>query len=434
MSNNQSKRARQLSRLIELNHLAARLDSSTLLQTIVDMAAELTQSDYCSILIHDPQADELRFIAGPWLHMPVLAKISVPVEGSIAGATLRYNEPQLLTAAEQDSRLYRRVEELLGIRTRTLLSVPVRFREQVLGVLQAVNRTEGEYDHEDTAFLLSLAAQAGAALYLQQLETQIVEMQAKVGALEEHKTSFISITSHELRTPLGIILGNATFLRQMLNNPEFRPHLDAIVISALRLKEVIESLGRADNLQSGTARLRAEEVDLNALIADVATGNQAEANRRKIQLTIHLEQDNLIVEAEADKIVVVLQNLLRNALAFTDEGGFVQVSSQRIPGYAQVTVTDTGIGIPTGEQGRIFERFYQVESHLTRHHGGMGLGLSVARAMIELHGGQIWVESQVGRGSTFSFVLPEKQVLSKLPEPKEVPASQPDSAGLNRNH
>ncbi len=416
MPDNPSKRARQLNRLIELNHLSARLDPAALLQSIVEMAAELTQSDYCSILVYDPPSESLKFVAGPWLQMPMLALINVPLEGSIAGETYRDNEVIQLTRVEQDVRLFHTVEDLLGIRTRSLLSVPVRHRDVVLGVLQAVNKYDGEYNHEDTAFLLSLAAHAGSAVYHQQLEARLDQVELALDELEQRKTDFISITSHELRTPLGIILGNATFLREMIPGPDFRPQLDAIVISALKLKELVESLTKAENLQSGTARLRAEAVDINALVEDLATGYQSEAWRKEITLVTALSPDENIVAGEADKIAGIIQNLLRNALTFTDKGGHIQISTQHLPGYVQVAVTDTGIGIPESEQDLIFNRFYQVESHLTRRHGGMGLGLSVAKAMVDLHGGQIWVESQEGRGSTFAFVLPIAHPDSSLPE------------------
>ena len=99
---------------------------------------------------------------------------------------------------------------------------------------------------------------------------------------------------------------------------------------------------------------------------------------------------------------------MRNAIAFSDEGGFVLVRAERLPGYVKVSVIDNGIGIPARDLPHIFERFYQVEAHNTRHHGGMGLGLSVARVMVKLHGGEIWVESMEGRGSNFTFMLPER--------------------------
>jgi two-component system sensor histidine kinase VicK len=112
------------------------------------------------------------------------------------------------------------------------------------------------------------------------------------------------------------------------------------------------------------------------------------------------------VDGDASKIGVALSNLIKNSTAFTDAQGHVFVVAEKIPGYVKVSVIDDGIGIPSKDLPRIFDRFYQVESHLTRKHGGMGLGLSVAKVMVELHGGRIWAESVEGKGSNFTFILP----------------------------
>jgi signal transduction histidine kinase len=405
-----SNRTRQLNRFIELNHLSARLDPQAVLQSIVDIAAELTQSDYCSILIYDPIQKHLKFAAGPWLQISALANQIIPVEGSIAGESLQTKRVLSLTNANQDPRVYHTVEKTLGIITHNLLSVPIIYREQALGVIQAVNKKEGtQYNHEDTGLLMSLAAHTAGILYLQQLENDKFHIQESLNDLEKRKSEFIAITSHELRTPLGVILGNATFARELLPTKDLKPQLDAIVLSALRLKEIVESLSRSDNLDTGNARLHISNVDLNQLLEDMITAYQSEARRKSIQLIIKIPREPVEVEGEAEKIAVIMQNLLRNALSFTDTNGSIHVSLQKIPGYAQITVSDTGIGIPESELDLIFDRFYQVASHMTRKHGGMGLGLSVAKSMVELHNGQIWVKSEPKKGSVFSFVLPTKQ-------------------------
>jgi signal transduction histidine kinase len=406
MPEHPSKRARQLSRLIELNHLSASLDSGTFLQSLVEIGAELTSSDFCSILALDADRQQLRFIAGPWLQMPRLQSITVPLDGSIAGETFLTNQSILVNDAETDPRLYSQVQTVLEMRTRKLLSVPIRRQEVVLGVMQAVNKFTGDYDHEDTAFLFSLAAQAGTMLHIMQMEKAAADLAAEAQALEERKDNFIAITSHELRTPLGVILGNATFLRELLHNPELAPQIEAITISALRMKEVIESLTHADHVQSGTARLRLHQVNLNQLLEDLVASYQGEALRNGLSLELELPEQPVTIDGEAEKLGVAIQNLLRNALTFTDSGGSIQVSLRPLDGYAQISVSDTGIGIPESDLELVFDRFYQVESHLTRRHGGMGLGLSVAKAMVEMHGGQIWVQSTPGHGSTFVFILP----------------------------
>ena len=130
------------------------------------------------------------------------------------------------------------------------------------------------------------------------------------------------------------------------------------------------------------------------------------AEQRKITLRMDVSRADLPVEGDAEKIGMALSNLVKNALTFTNEGGHILVAAEQLPGYVKVMISDDGIGIPAKDMQSIFDRFYQVEQHLTRRHGGMGLGLSIARDLIEAHGGQIWVESVEGKGSRFSFILP----------------------------
>ena len=128
------------------------------------------------------------------------------------------------------------------------------------------------------------------------------------------------------------------------------------------------------------------------------------------------EGRELWVDIDGGKISIVLSNLLKNALTFTNDGGHVVIRGEQKPEYVTVTVQDDGLGIPAKDLPRIFDRFYQVESHLTRRHGGMGLGLSVAKVMIEMHGGRIWAESKEGEGSSFTFLLPSNKKVEETPQ------------------
>ena len=234
--------------------------------------------------------------------------------------------------------------------------------------------------------------------------------------LDRLKSDFIAITSHELRTPLGVILGHATFLRELLGD-ENREQVDVIIKSASRLKEIVESLGDMDNQDAGGARLRPGMVSLTRVIQDAVDAFSDMASSRNITLKSRLGTDDLNVEGDEAKISVALSNLVKNALIFTDDGGHVIILGQRLPGFVKVSVVDDGIGIPAKDLPHIFERFYQAEAHLTRRHGGMGLGLSVAKAMIDMHGGRIWAESSEGAGSTFSFLLPLKAAVGRISAP-----------------
>jgi signal transduction histidine kinase len=238
------------------------------------------------------------------------------------------------------------------------------------------------------------------------LEKNIQASKNEARELEQMKNDFIAITSHELRTPLGLILGHSTFLRELVGN-EHQDQVDTIIRNASKLKEIIESLSSMDNQQSGTASLRSRMISVARVIEDVASSFREMAIQKGVALKVEKDPNQeLLIDADGSKISIALSNLVKNAIMFTNEGGNIIIRGDGLPGAIKVVVEDDGVGIPVKDQPHVFERFYQVESHLTRRHGGMGLGLSVAKAMIEMHNGKIWIESAEGRGSKFIFVLP----------------------------
>jgi len=145
---------------------------------------------------------------------------------------------------------------------------------------------------------------------------------------------------------------------------------------------------------------------MSRVAEDVILTFQDEAKSKNITLIGEWGNMPHFIEADGVKINIALSNLVKNALQYTNSGGIVQVNVGDESGYVKVTVSDNGVGIPSRDLSKVFDRFFQVEEHLTRKHGGMGLGLAVAKSMIELHGGRIWVESEAGKGSTFTFLLP----------------------------
>ncbi len=225
-------------------------------------------------------------------------------------------------------------------------------------------------------------------------------------ALQHRQDEFIGITSHELRTPLGLVLGHATFLQATVTDPSQQEHVSVIIQSAVRIKEIIETATQADNYQTGTARLRLHTVNLNTLVQSLCDAFREEATEKGIRLQAEVPSPPLVVDGDPEKIRIILKNLIENALAFTDRGGNVWVSLAQHGDYAQISVRDDGVGIPEESLEHVFERFYQVEEHLTRRHSGMGLGLSVARDLAALHGGRIEAESREGEGSCFTLYLP----------------------------
>jgi signal transduction histidine kinase len=299
------------------------------------------------------------------------------------------------------------VDQVLDFETISILAVPILYGDQTLGVMEAVNKTgNAHYTEEDVAILETLAAYAAIALFSTALMEEVHLAHQNLEELERMKSDFIAIASHELRTPLGLVLGHATTLQEANKDKSLSPQLKVMVRSAERLKEIIEQMSNLNAEQVGKARVHRSQVSISQLIQEVCSSFTKAARHKNITLSIEVPSANLVVEADPEKISLALGNIIENALTFTDDNGHVWVRAERVPGHVRVSVIDNGIGIPAKDLHRVFDRFFQVESHATRRHGGMGLGLSVAKVMVEMHGGQIWAESVEGKGSNFSFLLP----------------------------
>ena len=405
-----NERIDHLERLLEVvRGLTTAPDLESFLQTVINEATELTNSELASILEYDEAAEELRFLAMHWFQRDLLRPMGVPLEGSAAGWVYRRGQPLIIQDAKMDQRHFKVVDRVTKHETNSLVAVPLMVRGEAVGVLEALNKKDhAHYTEEDLTILETLGALAAQAMQNFSLQKKVRDSSVELAELERLKTDFIAIASHELRTPLGLILGHATFLREMAA-PEYAEQLDMIIRNATKLKEIVENLSDVDNVQKGAARLRNQKVSMAKIVEDVILTFQDEAKTRNITLQSKLGDSPFYLDADEVKLGIALSNLVKNAVQFTEPGGNVTVKVEEEDSYIKVSVIDDGIGITSKDLPRVFERFFQAESHLTRHYGGMGLGLAVAKAMIEIHNGRIWVESEEGKGSTFIFLLPVEQ-------------------------
>jgi len=400
--------AKLLARLLEVTrNLGTLVDLETYLQSILSAATELTDSETASLMEYDDATQELRFKYVPWFHREAISSAKIPLNASAAGWIFLHVKPLVIDDVKNDPRHYGKIDDLASFTTRSLLGVPLILHGRPMGVFEVFNKAgDSHYTEEDILILETLASLAMTALQNEALESNVISSQNEARDLDRLKSEFIAITSHELRTPLGLILGHSTFLRELVGN-EYQEQVDAIIRSATKLKEIIESLSSVDNYQTGGASLRSRKVSVSRIIEDVSASFRDMAVQKGITLKVEVERDqDLLVDADGSKIAIVMSNLVKNALTFTNDSGHVTIRTGLESGFVKVVVKDNGVGIPAKDLSHIFERFYQVESHLTRRHGGMGLGLSVAKVMIEMHGGRIWAESTEGLGSTFTFLLP----------------------------
>ena len=401
------RRVQQLERLLELGrNLSSLLDLDPLLQTIIDAASDLTYCQEASILIYDKEEDNLSFVAAPWFKREKLGEIRVPLHDSIAGRVFTFGEPVMVSDATNDERIYRYVDRFTGFETHSLLAVPMMFKGETFGVLTAVNKLSGIFTNEDKVILENLASQAAIAIQNANFLQETQKAYQELADLDTMKSDFIAITSHELRTPLGLILGHAAFMQESLPE-EYQDQMDVIVRSASRLKAIVDDLSKVNSFQTGESGINWQQIDANQLMTGLAQTLREYAAEKQLHIQLSLTSEPMLIYADPEKLNIAVNHLMRNAMDYTDPDGIITLITEKLPGFVKISVQDTGIGIPEKDQARIFERFYQVEDHMTRKHGGMGLGLSVAQQMVEMHKGHIEVASKEGVGSTFTILLPQ---------------------------
>lgn len=227
--------------------------------------------------------------------------------------------------------------------------------------------------------------------------------------LEKLKEEFIDIAAHELRTPLAIILGFASVLSEELADiPDstVSESVQAIVSAANRLKTIVNELVDFAAVRSSTPEGTGDRFDLNRLIEQAVRAVSYEANQAEVKIVIQPSGRPLLMSGDRIMLTQAIGHLLDNAIKFNHPSGTVYVRAFQEDEKIVLELEDTGVGIPVAEQGRIFDMFYQVERHMTRRQGGLGMGLAIAKRAIELHGGRIEVSSTVGKGSCFRISLP----------------------------
>jgi signal transduction histidine kinase len=387
-------------RLLEISRtLISTLDINALLEQIVVAATELTDTVASSILLVDKRTGVLRFEAAVDTTGISLASIAVPIESSIAGWVVTTGEPLVIADVSNEPRWSSKVDEESEFQTRNMLAVPMRTHNKVIGCLEAVNKYDDQpFTDEDVNTLTTLAAQAAIAIENARLFQQ---------------SDLISEMVHELRTPLAAITATThVLLRPEVTDEHRNEMVDTIREETQRLTRMTTEFLDLARLESGRSRIARDPVDMTEVLRETVETVTPQADTRKIDLTLEIAPPELpTIKGDEEKLKQVLLNLLTNAIKYNREEGQVNVHATRGDNCIAVSVSDTGFGISEENLPHIFEKFYRVADHegFTQ---GTGLGLAVAKRIVEGHGGQISVESKVGEGTTFRFTIPIPEACS----------------------
>lgn len=400
--------AEQLARLIEVSvTLNSTLDQDELLQFIIRTATEILDCESVSILLYDEKRDRLFFAAATGSDPKKLSETPVPLEKSLAGTIFRENKVVCLSDVQHDARNFLAVSKLVNIEVKNLLGVPMRIHDNPTGVLEALNKRDGDFDESDADILAVIASQAAVAIHNARMVEALQDANDDLRDADQLKTNFLALASHELRTPLGVIIGYATFLQQ--ESPgELSEHAKQVLNAAMQMRALVDAMTNMDMLRSSEMIMHRVVLPIQQIMLDAYNDvkNLAEAKSQKVILD--MKEIPLPVKCDPEKLKSAFVNLLDNAIRFTPEHGKITLGAIPQAGGGVLSwVQDNGIGIPQGELKKIFKEFYQIEPHTTRTHGGMGIGLSIAKGLIEAHGGKIWAESPgPGKGATFKVLMP----------------------------
>jgi PAS domain S-box-containing protein len=395
------------------NVLSSSLDYEETLRSVANLAVP-TMADWCAVDILG-ERDTLRRIAVAHVD-PKKVEFArsleerYPADPKAPGGVhevMRTGHPAfmshiplaLLEAAARDAEHLRIIREL---RLTSYMCVPLIIRGKAIGAITFVSAESGrEYTHADVRFAAELATRAALAV-----ENARAYQQAHEAS--RLKDEFLATLSHELRTPLNAVLGYARMMRAQTISPDkAKGAWDVVERNATALKQIIEDVLDVSRIVAGRLRLNVEPVDLPAIIDEAIATVRPAADAKGVRIETLIEPLSTPISGDASRLQQILWNLLSNAIKFTRRDGKVQVRLSRVNSHVEVVVSDTGRGIAPSFLPFVFERFRQADASFSREHGGLGLGLAIARQLVELHGGTIEASSGgIDSGSSFTVKLP----------------------------
>jgi signal transduction histidine kinase len=391
-------------------------DVGAYLQTMAETITRILSVDTTGALILDATGDAL-IALGPGLRTSAAEHGSgtdrLPLSESSPLVDVYFSGMPYLAADVRDDLALPRAFATAGIRA--LLAVPLAVRGERRGILYVASHRPGAFTPEDQALLSVVAARVGLLVENAELAQRRAELEREQ-ARQQVRQEFVGIVSHELKTPVAVI---KAYVEALLDRAEHHGDAEGARIlarveeQAERMLDLINDLLDLQRLQSGLIALEESRFDLAELAVHVA--EELQATTAMHRLSVHADAP-VVVHADRRRIEEVLVNLLENAIKYSPQGGAITVMARRVPRHdgageqAVVAVSDRGIGIAPADLPHVFERFYQAAGgRLHKGVRGLGVGLFIAREIVELHGGAMWVESAEGEGSTFYLTLPIEQ-------------------------
>ncbi len=396
--------------------VSSTLDLETVLTRIVSHAVQLSGTDGGAIYEYDEPSEEFLLRATDHMEEELInalranpPRIGDGVVGRAAASREPVEVPNILEERTYAPRM-REMLERFGFRAS--LAVPLLREDRIVGGLVVRRKSTGAFRPEVIELLKTFATQSVLAIQNARLFREIEDKSRQIEAANRHKSEFLANMSHELRTPLNAIIGFSEVLGERMFgelNEKQAEYTDDILTSGRHLLSLINEILDLSKVEAGRMELEVATFDLPLAIDNARTFVRERATKHGINLDVTVDERLGDFVGDERKIKQILLNLLSNAVKFTPEGGRIGIKARQADGSVwRFLSVDTGIGISREDQAKIFEEFRQVGGDYAHKREGTGLGLTLAKKFVELHGGKIWVESEVGKGSTFGFTLPER--------------------------
>lgn len=419
---------RRAAELATVNSISQALASQLNLKELIELVGEQMRDLFRANIVYLALLDKkTRTITFPYQYGDDLKPMKLG-EG-LTSRILLSGEPLLINQSVKT-----KTEELgvnqIGVPAASYLGVPIPVGDEVIGVLSVQSTVEeNRFDERDQGLLATIAASVGVAIRKAKLFEEVKQARQEAEAARktaeqanEAKSAFLSTVSHELRTPLTSVLGFAKIIKKRLEDKVFpltdrtdpktartieqvSENLSVVVAEGERLTHLINDVLDLAKIEAGKMEWNMGTVSITEVIERAIAATTALFYQKNIPLEREFELELPDITGDRDKLIQVVVNLLSNAVKFTDRGSVTCRAFTR-NGEVVVSVADTGIGIAPQDHAAVFEQFRQVGDTLTDKPKGTGLGLPISKEIIEHHGGRIWLESEVGKGSTFSFALP----------------------------
>lgn len=414
------RRLKDMAALVDMaKQVTGNLKPRDVLQTTVQILQGLLNARASTITMLSEDGSELVVVAAVGIEATYL-RAKMKLGEGVSGEVVRTGELVYIRDAHSEAN-FLFFDEVV----RSLLVVPLVIRDETIGTMAVDSARSNAFSDSDIQLMTIAAAQVSVAIanarFIEELEKRATELAIAYEELKESdrlKDELVQNVSHELRTPLTFVKGYVDLVLEGemgVITPRQQDALDIVADKTTDITRLIEDIVTLQRISS--SNLQREFVSLTELIETSVEGHKLVADRKGLRVTHSLPESGALVWVDRARINQVIDNLVGNAMKFSPDGGTISVSMMETEDEVQIVISDEGIGVPADKRERIFERFYQVDGSARRRFGGTGVGLAIVKRIVDAHQGKIWVESEVGQGSSFYVAFPRATV---EPEPSEV--------------